>query len=144
MEAEKVGIQLDIRWEGLEDVLRYLAKTIPEAFEEAALTALNLAAAEARDYAKMLCPVDTGALRKSIRVEPTAHREGGYYEAGVTAGGGGVINPKTGREVDYAAYVELGTSRTPPQPYLMPAIHTVLPRVAQYLLRTLRRLIQVG
>ncbi|MEM2163907.1 MAG: HK97 gp10 family phage protein [Candidatus Bathyarchaeia archaeon] len=67
--------------------------------------------------AKSLCPVDTGSLRRSIRWERDP--SGGVI---IAAGGGGVINPRTKREVDYAAYVEFGTSRAPAQPFLQPAI----------------------
>ncbi|MEM2351651.1 MAG: HK97 gp10 family phage protein [Thermoproteota archaeon] len=67
--------------------------------------------------AKALCPVDTGSLRRSIRWERDS--SGGVV---IAAGGGGIINPRTKREVDYAAYVEFGTSRAPAQPFLQPAI----------------------
>lgn len=54
--------------------------------------------------AKFYCPVDTGALRESIRAEIS----------------------KTGFEVGtdlyYAKFVEFGTSKQRPQPYLYPAI----------------------
>jgi HK97 gp10 family phage protein len=69
------------------------------------------------DDAKALCPVDTGSLRRSIRYERDP--EGGVI---IAAGGGGVINPRTRREVDYAAYVEFGTGRSPAQPFLQPAL----------------------
>lgn len=55
-------------------------------------------------YAKELCPVDTGRLRNSISHE---RDERGAY---------------IGTNVEYAPYVELGTSRQSPQPYLKPAI----------------------
>lgn len=67
--------------------------------------------------AKTLCPVDTGALMSSIRWERR-----GPYEAALIAGGGGFINPRTGREVDYARYVHDGTSRMPARPFLLQAI----------------------
>jgi HK97 gp10 family phage protein len=83
------------------------------------LAGAKLVAAWVRDDAKELCPVDTGSLRKSIRVETT--RSGGVETVGVAAGGY-IINPKTGRRVDYASFVEYGTSRNRAQPYLRPAI----------------------
>lgn len=67
--------------------------------------------------AKALCPVDTGSLKRSIRFERDP--SGGVI---VAAGGGGVVNPRTRREVDYAAYVEFGSSRAPAQPFLQPAL----------------------
>ena len=74
------------------------------------------------EAAKDLCPVDTGALRKSIRKEKELRS---LYPLTFTIGvaaGGHEKNPKTGREVDYASYVEFGTSRTPAQPFMGPAI----------------------
>lgn len=67
--------------------------------------------------AKALCPIDTGALMASIRWERRAR-----YEAALIAGGGGFINPRTGREVDYARYVHDGTYRMPARPFLLQAI----------------------
>lgn len=72
--------------------------------------------------AKELCPVDTGALKRSIRKEKQLVSLYPFtYAVGVTAGGH-VKNPRTGGEVDYAAHVEFGTSRTPTQPFMGPAI----------------------
>ena len=95
-------------------------------------------------YAKQMCPVDTGALMLSIRIleESGEKGVGGSYEvmapvAGymgekpivytVAAGGGGYINPKTLREVDYAEAVHDGTFRMPPRPFMSDA--EVLARV---------------
>lgn len=54
--------------------------------------------------AKSMCPVDTGTLQSSIGVSTEGNR------ATVSA------------DADYAAYVEFGTSKMAPQPYLMPAL----------------------
>jgi len=139
-----MSVRLSIEWEGLDAVERYLARIIPEALEEAALTALDEAVEDGVERAKQIVPVDTGALRKSIRKEPSPHREQDSYIAGITAGGGGVTNPRTGREVDYAAYVEYGTSRAPAQPYLRPSLRHAATRMAGHFWISLRRLIEVG
>ena len=97
----------------LEDKLSNLDEKLKRALAEA----LKEIAEKIRDDAKDLVPVDTGSLRKSIRVEKE-----GELQVSVIAGGGGVINPRTGREVDYAGYVEFGTSRMSPQPYMQPAL----------------------
>jgi len=55
--------------------------------------------------AKKLCAVDTGRLRSSIT-----------YEIEGTTG-------KVGTNVDYAKYIEFGTEKMSPQPYLRPALH---------------------
>ena len=107
MEIEIVGFR------ELEDKLSRLDEKLKCALEEA----LEEIAEKIRDDAKSFAPVDTGALRKSIRVEKK-----GELQFSVVAGDGGVINPRTGREVDYAGFVEFGTSRMSPQPYMQPAL----------------------
>lgn len=69
---------------------------------------VDRAAQQIATTARSLVPVDTGALRASIRVEP------GRDETSrtVVAGGGGV---------EYAAFIEYGTSRAPAQPFMTPA-----------------------
>ena len=98
--------------------LENLASRIDEISDEA----LAELAERIVDDAKALCPVDTGSLKRSIRYERDP--DGGVV---IAAGGGGVVNPRTRREVDYAAYVEFGTSRTPAQPFLQPALEKNLP-----------------
>ena len=66
--------------------------------------------------AKAYCPVDTGALMASIRAERR-----GPLESALIAGGG-YLNPRTLRPVDYARHVHDGTSRIPPRPFLLQAI----------------------
>jgi hypothetical protein len=75
--------------------------------------------------AKSYCPVDTGALMASIRAERR-----GPLEAALIAGGG-YINPRTLKPVDYAKHVHDGTSRVPPQPFLLQAILAERLRLAQ-------------
>jgi HK97 gp10 family phage protein len=58
---------------------------------------------------KSLVPVDTGRLRDSIRHEV----EGTTAKAG------------PGLEVDYAIFVEFGTSRMAAQPYIRPTVQAV-------------------
>lgn len=59
----------------------------------------------AENYAARKCPVDTGNLRGSITHEVDAGDNAVYI----------------GTNVEYAPYVELGTSRQKAQPFLMPA-----------------------
>lgn len=58
-----------------------------------------------------LVPVDTGALHGSIRTE--LQQYGGLLFGQVVAG--------NDKDVDYAAFVELGTMFTAAQPYMEPA-----------------------
>lgn len=58
--------------------------------------------------AKQLCPVDTGRLRSSITNQVGTDAEG--------------LLAAVGTDVEYAPYVELGTSRMAAQPFLLPAL----------------------
>ena len=62
-------------------------------------------AADVEKHMKGVVPVDTGKLRDSIKTEKV--------------GNGYTVGP---RGVEYAGYVENGTSRSPAQPYVAPTI----------------------
>ncbi len=66
--------------------------------------ALEVCGGTAENYAKKLCPVDTGRLRASIG-HSTGDREA-----------------VVGTNVEYAEFVELGTRYQHAQPYLKPAL----------------------
>jgi len=72
-----------------------------------------------RDSAKENAPVDTAALQKSIAKETILER--GKVKSIRVRAGGRVRNPKTGQLVNYASYVEFGTSKMAAQPFLRPA-----------------------
>lgn len=85
---------------------------IMKALSDAVAVGLEAIGLTAEGYAKRYCPVDTGRLRNSI-----TH---------------GVENSAAyiGSNVEYAPYVELGTSTgRQPRPYLRPAIQN---HVAEY------------
>jgi len=88
---------------------------IPQSLQEAADLCLQLP--RMLTFARAFCPVRTGALRDSIRVERPS-----LFTAKLVAGGGGHVNPLTGREVDYARHVHDGTSRTPARPFILQAV----------------------
>lgn len=77
------------------EVSALIVSALGRAMEEVGLAA--------EGFAKRKCPVDTGNLRNSIT--HVTDRRSAYV----------------GTNVEYAAYVELGTSRTQAQPYLRPA-----------------------
>lgn len=76
---------------------------VGEEFEQACERALTRIGLQAETYAKRECPVDTGNLRNSIT---NAVDDKSAY---------------VGTNVEYAPYVELGTSRAKAQPFIKPA-----------------------
>ena len=140
MSSNAVRLKLD--WTGQRELQRYLAKTIPQAFEASLQEALLDTAEEGAKRAKELSPVDTGAMRESIRVERLAKPRGNIYYTGIRAGGY-IRNPKTGRFVDYASFVEYGTSRQRPQPFMRPAVNWAMRRLPNHFWRSLSRRVEV-
>ncbi|NLH62496.1 MAG: hypothetical protein GX452_13940 [Ignavibacteriales bacterium] len=65
--------------------------------------------------AKYFCPVDTGRLRASITHEISNDR----------------LSAIIGTNVEYAPFVELGTSKMEAQPYLRPAFIEVIANIAE-------------
>ncbi len=72
--------------------------------------------------AKELVPVETGALRDSIRHQVGTDAQGPYVD--VIAGS---------EEVDYAALVEFGSGHGPPQPFLSTAAEAERARIQEEL-----------
>lgn len=69
---------------------------------------------------KQRAPVDTGFLKSSITPSDLRH-----------TGSTGVIEAETGPSANYGGYVENGTSRQAPQPYMAPALAAVEPGFIQ-------------
>jgi len=102
-----------------------------------------------KETAKKLCPVDTGTLRRSIRVVRLAEANIGLYAEKavfasplvnrmIVAGGSAYINPKTKRPCDYATYVHDGHripsgGFVPPRPFLTDAVNLHLPELERIL-----------
>lgn len=78
---------------------------LPDGLMKQAEAAAASAAAHAAEIARGLVPVDTGELKGSISSSP--------------APGGAVMTAS----VPHAAMVEYGTSKMPPQPFMLPAAH---------------------
>lgn len=68
---------------------------VRSAFRESAIRALEKCGLTAEGYAKKLCPVDTGNLRNSISHKINTEEPSAYI----------------GTNIEYAAYVELGTGK---------------------------------
>ena len=80
-------------------------KEVQEAFDNQIEKALTIIGLTAERYAVEACPKNTGRLQGSITHKPNLNEKAVYI----------------GTNVEYAPYVELGTSRQKPQPYLRPA-----------------------
>jgi HK97 gp10 family phage protein len=94
------------------DLTKIAASAVPMASNAVRRTALDLVAG-----AKVRAPVDTGFLKNSISA--TIDPSGLDAEVGPTA--------------NYGVFVELGTSRKAPRPYLGPALEEVRPGFEQAL-----------
>ena len=90
-----------------EDVLEGLQQDI----EKAALTL--------EKNAKQNCPVDTGKLRASITTEV------------------GNLEAEVGTNVEYALYVEFGTSKQSAQPFMRPALDKAITQLNKDMAKTL-------
>lgn len=88
---------VSVEQDNIEQAVDGIESAISVALEEIGLLAEN--------YAEKKCPVDTGNLRGSITHEVDADGNAVYI----------------GTNVEYAPYVELGTSRQKAQPFLRPA-----------------------
>lgn len=88
---------VEVRADRTKDVVAAIGKAKAAALEEMGLVA--------EGYAKRECPVDTGRLRNSI-----THTVDTGDEAAVI-----------GTDVEYAIFVEKGTSKMKPEPFLTPA-----------------------
>lgn len=85
------------------DVTSHIDDALRQA-DSAAQRALEMCGLLAEKYAKALCPVDTGRLRNSITHQTDE------------------TSTMVGTNVEYAPYVELGTSKKGARPYIAPSI----------------------
>jgi HK97 gp10 family phage protein len=88
------------------DLGKLAARAVPTASRAVAKTAHDIEAT-----AKRLAPVDTGNLRNSISSDI------------------GVLSAEIGPTAEYGGYVEEGTSRMAPQPYMGPAADQHFPEL---------------
>lgn len=83
--------------------------------EDRVMAGLEECADLLKERAREYCPVKTGALQESIDTAVV-----GNYVV-IYAGGDSVTHKGEDKHVNYAEYVEYGTSRTPAQPFMRPA-----------------------
>lgn len=107
-------------WEDV--VVKGKLATLPEKMADWAFDVLLERADYARDMAKIFVRVKTGACRDSIRVE-RGGKGLGWRRVSIRAGGY-VVNPDTGRLVDYAAYLEKR------YPFMAPAVALIAGELA--------------
>jgi hypothetical protein len=102
-------INLDLSDPNVKEKLAVLPQKMVEWAEECLLEAAHLMVG----LAQVRVPVDTGSLRDSIRVERGG--QGMYWREIRVRAGGYITNPKSGKLVDYAVYVEAT------QPFMLPS-----------------------
>lgn len=85
--------------------------------------AINETALDVETLAKQRAPVKTGNLRRSLHTAPAAEE----------------LRATVGTNVEYARFVEYGTSRMGPRPYLTPALESNRPRFVDRLARAFER-----
>jgi len=100
---------------------------LPEKMLDSAFEELMQQAELMKGLAQVYVLVDTGSLRDSIRVERGG--EGEFWRRVRVRAGGYVTNPRTGRLVDYAVYVEQK------QPFMSPAWDEVSANIADLIKR---------
>jgi len=102
MAKQPIGARIDK--DDLDKLIANLSR-IGGAVGEKVKDEIVLTAIEIETEAKMKCPVDTGRLRSSIVAMTDRDK----------------MAALVGTNVEYAAYVELGTNNQQPQPFLYPA-----------------------
>ena len=96
----------EVEVDGLDRVRAHLGR-LPDGVARRADEATRKAAQDTVRLARQRAPVDTGALRSSITMRTSRDADG--------------VEARVGPTVRYARWVEEGTSRMGPQPYMRPA-----------------------
>lgn len=102
---------------------------LPQKMLDYAFEVLMKQAELIKDLAQIYVPVETGALRDSIRVERGG--EGKNWRQVRVRAGGYVVNPKTGKLVDYALFQEEGTRYIYGKYFLARAVSEVQPTISE-------------
>lgn len=137
-----MNVRIEVRVEGIPEVVAWLEGPFKKEAQKASDVAADQVLDDAKKHAKRSVPVDTGALKRSIRKEGYARPAGFFTYKGLRAGGY-VRNPKTGRLVDYAKYVEYGTSLMYPRPFIRPAVRRSIKKFPTYFYRELGRRVKL-
>lgn len=95
---------MSIRYDFGKATLKQDLARLPKEMLDAAFEELDQQAELIKGIAQVLVRVDTGSLRDSIRKERGG--QGEHWRRVRVRAGGYVTNPRTGKIVDYAVYVE--------------------------------------
>ena len=104
--------KLNIGIEGADEVIELLEE-MGVAASEILAQAAEAAGRIVLEDAKNRCPVDTGALKASLHIEPSKSKKPDIKQE---------VKVLPGKKEYYGTFVELGTSRQAAQPYLRPAV----------------------
>lgn len=118
-------IQLDI----MDPAIKAKLANLPEKMLDYAFEVLMKQAELIKGLAQVYCPVETGSLRDSIRIERGG--EGLHWRQVKVRAGGYITNPQTGKLVDYAGYQEFGTRYIYGFFYLTRAVEEVTPTITE-------------
>ena len=113
---------MSIKYDLSDSVVKEKLANLPEKMLEFAFEVLMKQAELMKGLAQVYVPVDTGSLRDSIRVERGGESQ--HWRQVKVRAGGYVTNPKTGKLVDYAIYVEGKTG------FMRQAFEEVKPTIA--------------
>jgi hypothetical protein len=113
---------------------------LPEKMLDYAFEVLLKQAELMKGLAQVYAPVETGSLRDSIRIERGGVGKG-WRQVKIRAGGY-VTNPKTGKLVNYARYMEEGTRYVAGFFYMQQAYEEVKPTIADMIQATVVEKIQ--
>ena len=131
-----MSIKGEIAWEGLEAFRDYATRILPAAIRASAEEACDRAGDDGEEFMRMFVPVRTGLLRSTCRKlsgrEPI---QAGFFHVILAAGGM--------MGCDYAGYVEYGTSRQLPQPYLRPALRRASRNIPGYFWEELAKRVEL-
>lgn len=112
-------VRVDV--EGLDQLVDDLGRVEAKA-AHAVSRAVRKAALDVQRDAKVIVPVDTGFLRSTIGVDLGPRSDAGPRVHGPTE-----YTAEIGPTAHYGGYVEWGTSRMAPQPYMAPALDRQTP-----------------
>ena len=106
---------MNIKIEGAKELERKLVSMEPKLARKHVMRTLRMAARPILTRAKALVPVETGALKKSLKIRALKKRKHSHGVMVATSKGW-----FAGDEF-YGAFVEFGTNRTPSHPFVRPA-----------------------